>query len=115
MNNGVWSIASVVEKNFIDKKIQESRSLDGASHGCYWEGWQRVEMGEKIDMATRLLWLDRVIWRTNKPFTDGRDDDMSISETKVVLDPCIMVSEEESGTKAMKNTEVHTSGDLASC
>lgn len=40
---------------------------------------------------------------------------MSISETEVVLDPCIMVSEEESGTKAMKNTEVHTSGDLASC
>lgn len=43
--------------------------------------------------------------------TDGRDDNMSISETEVVLGPYIMVFEEESGTKAMRNTGVYTLGD----
>lgn len=41
--------------------------------------------------------------------TDGKDDDMSISETEAALpDACLVVSEKELGERAMGNLEVHT-------
>lgn len=48
--------------------------------------------------------------------TDGKDDDMSISETEAALpDACLVVSEKELGERAMGNLKVHTQHDLISC